>query len=975
MQTEKTRVKSHAPRAVMTAPRALTACSLLVLSASAACAAGPTTQFTISGQVANPQTVTLSTLQALTPTTLNNVTYTSGGTPVTGSFTGVQFWTLLNTVAGIKTNSTIKNDILRQVVLVTGSDGYQAAFSGGELNPSFGGSATSPDLVAYANNGASLGTNGFARTVVPGDTAGGRYVSNIQSIEVIHAPVMTGTFSGGLTTLFTVTGNVTAPRTFNLASLEALPTTTVTYTPTGVSYTGVSLWTLLTTVGVTTNATIKNDILRDYVVATGSDGYQAVVALGEISPSFGNQKDIIAYAQNGGTPGTSLGANGFARLVVPGDLIKQGRWVSNLINLEVFDASVWVANTGESVDLTGLAITTQGVHLNGGALISTGGAGTLTAPTYTLDGGVIAAGVTLGPTGALVQNSGTSTLQGSISAPTSIVGGTLLLQGGSITSTVAVNGGVLAGSGSVGATTVASGGVVSPGGAAGNVLTVNGALSFASGSTLAITASPTAATSLAVTGPATIGGGAVTVTAGSGTYNPSTTYVLLTSSGGVTGQFAGVTSNLAFLSPLLTYDANDVYLSLARNDLKFASVAATPNQLAVAQALDSINWGGASQAGVSILNALDRLSAPRARAGLDLLGGAGIAAANQAALQDGAAFAGAISDQAYFGLLGVGPDASGVSHFTPSAVMAYAGDDAVKGPIVIKGPPPAPERDWRAWGVFVGGGANIDADPSRGAAASTSSGYGGLAGLDYRIQPNWLVGLALGGSDTHFAVNALATSGETTAFHAGLYSIVGLNQGFYAQVQETVSVANSHTNRTASFGGLSSAKLTGAFNAIEERTRLEFGRAVIVSGVNVAPFVAAEFASLQSDGFTETGPAGLSALALSAAAQTTISAPVFVGFKLQGAYSVAPGWTALPNVSLAWTHEFSQDRKVNASLVSLPSTDFTVFGPRPASDVALVKAGLRLAGPDNLTLFADFTGEFAPSSSSYGGKGGVQLAF
>jgi MYXO-CTERM domain-containing protein len=52
---------------------------------------------------------------------------------------------------------------------------------------SFGGSATAPDLVAYDENGQPFGADGFARLVVPGDAAGGRYVSNLVSLQVIDA--------------------------------------------------------------------------------------------------------------------------------------------------------------------------------------------------------------------------------------------------------------------------------------------------------------------------------------------------------------------------------------------------------------------------------------------------------------------------------------------------------------------------------------------------------------------------------------------------------------------------------------------------------------------------------------------------------------------------------------------------------------------------------------------------------------------
>lgn len=117
--------------------------------------------------------------------------------------------------------------------------------------------------------------------------------------------------------------------TFDLAALQALPA--VKQVAGTNTYTGVSLWTLLnSSVGIQIDAAAMNDILNYYVVATGSDGYQVVLSMGEISPQFGNQPDLIAYALNG----APLGANGFARLVLPND-VKSGRFVSKLIGLEV----------------------------------------------------------------------------------------------------------------------------------------------------------------------------------------------------------------------------------------------------------------------------------------------------------------------------------------------------------------------------------------------------------------------------------------------------------------------------------------------------------------------------------------------------------------------------------------------------------------------------------------------------------------
>ena len=111
------------------------------------------------------------------------MTYYADGSELTESFTGVLLWDLLNDapVGGILVDPSIKNDILHKVIIVTGTDCYQTVFGAGEIDPFFGGSQV---MVAYATGGQSLGGDGFARIVVPGDKAGGRFVSNIARIEV-----------------------------------------------------------------------------------------------------------------------------------------------------------------------------------------------------------------------------------------------------------------------------------------------------------------------------------------------------------------------------------------------------------------------------------------------------------------------------------------------------------------------------------------------------------------------------------------------------------------------------------------------------------------------------------------------------------------------------------------------------------------------------------------------------------------------
>jgi DMSO/TMAO reductase YedYZ molybdopterin-dependent catalytic subunit len=316
---------------------AVVAPALIVALSAGAQAQTQSTTVTVTGNVGTPAVYSLSGLQALAPTTQTD-TFTAGGTPVTDTFTGVSVWNLLNASGGIVVNPAVKNDVLNNYIIATGTDGYKAVISAGEISPSF---ANRPDLVAYGDTGGTLpNPAGFARLTVPGDVAGGRYVSNLDNLTVATAPRQPGT-GGGTSSSFSVGGSVLHPSTFSLTALQALAPTTETATyrmgsaTVTDTYTGVSLWTLINSVGLELDPSIKNDILRMVITVTGTDGYQAVFSAGEIDPAFGNNNILVAYADIDGQLGAG-GPDGFARLVVPED-IAGGRYVSNIAEISIFD--------------------------------------------------------------------------------------------------------------------------------------------------------------------------------------------------------------------------------------------------------------------------------------------------------------------------------------------------------------------------------------------------------------------------------------------------------------------------------------------------------------------------------------------------------------------------------------------------------------------------------------------------------------
>ncbi|SEK92525.1 Oxidoreductase molybdopterin binding domain-containing protein [Variovorax sp. YR750] len=147
-------------------------------------------------------------------------------------------------------------------------------------------------------------------------------------------------------------GAVDRPGAFTEADLAARTpiTQTVNFSsgsgPQTHTYTGAGLWPLLSDAGIQLDGAIKNDVLSRYLLATGADGYKVVFALGELSPDFGNKPSVVAYAENMSGTSAPLGtADGPFRVTAPGD-VKGGRYVSNLVRLDVMAAPATAAGVG-----------------------------------------------------------------------------------------------------------------------------------------------------------------------------------------------------------------------------------------------------------------------------------------------------------------------------------------------------------------------------------------------------------------------------------------------------------------------------------------------------------------------------------------------------------------------------------------------------------------------------------------------------
>lgn len=165
------------------------ACAVAAKDRAAAkltCDGGYTSQFTVTGDVAQALVVDLQALRARHDQTLVRDVFRTAGGVEQGAWKGVLLWDLISQAAP-KVASSRKNGLLRKYVVVTGSDCYEQTFSLGELSPEIAG--TNPIIVAYERDGSLLGpADGMARIIAPGDKAGARNVTHIARIRVLDPP-------------------------------------------------------------------------------------------------------------------------------------------------------------------------------------------------------------------------------------------------------------------------------------------------------------------------------------------------------------------------------------------------------------------------------------------------------------------------------------------------------------------------------------------------------------------------------------------------------------------------------------------------------------------------------------------------------------------------------------------------------------------------------------------------------------------
>ena len=463
------------------------------------------------------------------------------------------------------------------------------------------------------------------------------------------------------------------------------------------------------------------------------------------------------------------------------------------------------------------------------------------------------------------------------------------------------------------------------------------------------------------------------------------TFVVLTATGGIDGQFTELQDDYKGQYPIsmgIRYDSDQLTLETLQDT--FMQFARTENHHAVARILDSVS--GYSSALIAQALSLELQPTPGDPRAAELVewmnavhasampGTLDLIAPEELGALFDAGFAAADVNARYmerraqeirFGSRGF---SGGLALRDPHGVLlAYNGEVEslnLSGD-QMRPSPLTPSKD-NPWGVFAAGSAQfIQIGDDDNAAGYDIKTPGVTVGVDHRAGENLAVGLSVGYvASTADLVNA--GKAEMQGVRGGLYG-TWFNDGWYVGAGVGGGYNDYDTRRTA-VGGTAQgstqgpefdAFLGGGYDWLRERW--QFG-----------PVLSLQYTYAETDSFTETG--SLSPLSVdrndSQSLHTRLGARALCRIGGDGA-------RLYPEVRASWQHEFLDiDRAISSSLASGAGGTFTVRSPSIGRDSVVVAGGLTARWSSRWGSFLFYDGQFAGNNrTAHTVSGGISFSF
>ncbi|HAV5985909.1 TPA: autotransporter domain-containing protein [Serratia marcescens] len=548
-------------------------------------------------------------------------------------------------------------------------------------------------------------------------------------------------------------------------------------------------------------------------------------------------------------------------------------------------------------------------------------------------------------------------------------------------------GGTLGGNGTLGQTEIQSGGHISPGDGNIGTLTLKRYLNFIGESFYDVDiAGDGRSDQLLVAGKTTISDRAkvqVTALDPQTSYKTGQSYRILTSDGGIDGQFAAAVSKSAFLDVALNHSANAVDLTIAQKDTGgenpggenpggenpggenpggenpggenpggenpggenpggenpggenpggenpgsgkpgiFQTVAESSNQWNTAGALSTLVQSGPS---LALYNSLLLLSAPEAREAFNQLSGE-VYPSMQSNLIAG-------STQLF-------------NVLNQRMLRLFANDSLPVPPLAMSLVQPAQAQNSGVWGQTFSSWGRNSGNGNVGKLDGNTTGF--LLGADRKLADhNVRIGGYFGYSRGDYDVDSRRSKADTDNYHLGLYA-AGQQDAFSLRGALGYTWHKIEGKRNVDFSGFSD-RLKSDYDANSLLAFTEAGYRFGQPEMNVEPFINLSYIRLHTDSFQESGGAA----ALSVRNETMNTFYSTLGVR---------GVTELPkNVSLygslGWQHAYG-DKNTSSRMAFAGSDAFVTQGQAVDDNVMVGDIGVSVKLSHAATLDVGYQGQF-----------------
>ena len=558
-----------------------------------------------------------------------------------------------------------------------------------------------------------------------------------------------------------------------------------------------------------------------------------------------------------------------------------------------------------------------------------------TATNTRLDlGGLVTGlgGVNLSGNGTL-RISGTATYAGA----TTISGGNFQLLG---TQTggggISVGGGTLSGTGSTTSAVTVSGGAIQPGvDNTPGVLTVGRLQIDPGGMFNVLTASTTQVGQVQVTGPASLGGTLNVIPVNGWNLNYGDRYQVMTAGGGISGAFGTIALPQGYRGRFLLENAATVGVLLVA-PATYTQVAVTPNQKSVASALNTFISVPTGDKQV-LSNKLDSLTASQFSQAFEAISPTLYQSLATMAFNSVNAQYNDLVQQ-MFGLrvAGTGFSMSGFGDNYAVIEEGQGDGDSSKDENDILRPGPD-----NRWGMFVDANGIFARANSANMLQNYNSQSGGLiSGLTHKWNPALTTGIYAGYQGTYakFSGSQSGSRVINNAVRYGLLATVGdpSGKGFYGDALVGGTYNQYDVNRSIQFQGVNrTAKSSPGAGELDS---------LIAAGYNwrkgnwaFGPVSSLQYTYFGTNSFAESGAGSLDYQVLN---WDTSSMVFNLGANCAYAWQATKNLVVVPQINLAWQHEFLQNPySINGNLGGVPVTNTSAA---PLRDTLYAGVGVTL---------------------------------